>query len=247
MATTWSHSEGGTTTWGLTTGDTPGNITAIDATFTGDVSVGDDITITDLLSVKDINASGSATIDGSLTAGGGYVAGTGSGVTLTSAGAVSMNNTLTVASNAIIDSLTVGGGYPSTGVTISNTGNLQVAGLLTVDGNIKTGGHITALSVQPEGADKPKLDLEENDNIRLKLTVSSVEKNIMKVSSTGEMKLTNTSGIQKFLVKGDGSVKFTGMTTVARDAIDTAGEGEAGDIVYDTDTKNFYFNDGIYP
>ena len=209
--------------------DIAGTLSVSDASLVGNLTVGDDLTVTDLIS------GNSMEIVGNIKAGGGYVAGSGSGVTLTSTGAVSMNSTLTVESNAIIDSLTVGGGYGEDGVTVSSGGNLQVAGLLTVDGNIKTGGHIKALSVQPEGADKPKLDLEENDNIRLKLTVSSVEKNIMKVTGDGEMKVTNTSGVQKFLVRDDGRVKLTGMTTSTRTNI----TGEAGDMVYDTDLDAF--------
>src|SRR6185503_13468782 len=49
---------------------------------------------------------------------------------------------------ARVDSLQVGGGYGSTGVTISNTGNVQANGTLTVDststltGNVTTAGDI---------------------------------------------------------------------------------------------------------
>ena len=62
----------------------------------------------------------------------------------------------------------------------------------------------------------------------------------MKVSSGGEMKITNTSGVQKFLVRDDGRVKLTGMTTSTREGI----TGEAGDMVYDTELKAFFINDG---
>ena len=206
--------------------DIAGTLSVSDASLVGNLTVGDDLTVTDLIS------GNSMEIVGNIKAGGGYVAGSGSGVTLTSTGAVSMNSTLTVESNAIIDSLTVGGGYGEDGVTVSSGGNLQVAGLLTVDGNIKTGGHIKALSVQPDGNNKPKLDLESTDNISLKLNDTV---NIMKVTGDGEMKVTNTSGVQKFLVGDDGRVKLTGMTTSTRTNI----TGEAGDMVYDTDLDAF--------
>ena len=206
--------------------DIAGTLSVSDASLVGNLTVGEDLTVTDLIS------GNSMEIVGNIKAGGGYVAGSGSGVTLTSTGAVSMNSTLTVESNAIIDSLTVGGGYGEDGVTVSSGGNLQVAGLLTVDGNIKTGGHIKALSVQPDGNNKPKLDLESTDNISLKLNDTV---NIMKVTGDGEMKVTNTSGVQKFLVRDDGRVKLTGMTTSTRTNI----TGEAGDMVYDTDLDAF--------
>ena len=159
------------------------------------------------------------------------------GKTLEVAGTLDMDGTLDVDGDFTADSITIGGGYPSTGVTISNTGNIQAAGVMTVDGNIKSGGIVQATSITPDGNNKPKLDLTSDTNISLKLNDTV---NIMNVSSLGEMKITNTSGVQKFLVRDDGRVKLTGMTTSTRTGI----AGEAGDMVYDTELKAFFINDG---
>ena len=57
-----------------------------------------------------------------------------SGGTMTLVRPVSATSTLAVTGNATAASADIGGGYGSTGVTISTTGNIQANGTLTVDG-----------------------------------------------------------------------------------------------------------------
>ena len=62
-------------------------------------------------------------------------------LSLPNATAINANNALLT-----IDSLQAGGGYGSTGVSISNTGNIQANGTLTIDGASVFGGTINANS-----------------------------------------------------------------------------------------------------
>jgi hypothetical protein len=66
-----------------------------------------------------------------LYVGGGYGS---TGVTISSAGAISANSTLTVdSSSTLTGQVTIGGGYGSTGTTITGAGNISTNGTLQVD------------------------------------------------------------------------------------------------------------------
>ena len=121
--------------------DTTGNITTA-----GDLAVnGSDITTTSTgtatvfnTSATTLNIGGASTTYtlGATTATGNI---RGTTINFPNATAINANNALLT-----IDSLQVGGGYGSTGVSISNTGNIQANGTLTIDGASVLTGNVTA-------------------------------------------------------------------------------------------------------
>ena len=94
-----------------------------------------------------------------------------------------------------IDSLQVGGGYGSTGVSISNTGNIQANGTLTIDGASVLTGNVTA------GAD---LAVNGGD-----ITTTSTTANLFNTTAT----TLNIGGAATTISLGAGS----GTTTVNND------------------------------
>jgi hypothetical protein len=118
-----------------------------DVTTAGDVTVnGGDVATTQTTfnlfnsTVTTLNVAGAATTV-NLGATTGVTTINNATVTLANATAFNALSALTK-----IDSLEVGGGYASTGVTISNAGNITAAGTLTVDGTSLFTGDVTATS-----------------------------------------------------------------------------------------------------
>ena len=108
------------------------------------------LTATTISGSGNLQAGGTATVAGLVTAQ--------SGVTVTgaalNASAVAVSaSALSVTNNAAVGSLDVGGGYGSSGVTVSSLGNIQANGALTVDGastltgQVTLGGNVVASNV----------------------------------------------------------------------------------------------------
>ncbi len=108
------------------------------------------LTATSISGSGNLQAGGTATVAGLVTAQ--------SGVTVTgaalNASAVAVSaSALSVTNNAAVGSLDVGGGYGSSGVTVSSAGEIQANGALTVDGastltgQVTLGGNVVASNV----------------------------------------------------------------------------------------------------
>ena len=90
-----------------------------------------------------LGASGAVTVAGDLTVNGNIVADTDEAKSIFAA---VTSNTITIGaggSTVAADTLSVGGGYGSTGATISSAGNIQANGNLTVDGISTLTGNVT--------------------------------------------------------------------------------------------------------
>jgi hypothetical protein len=115
--------------------------------------------------VKIITTGGDIEITpfGSALISGGYGS---SGVTISNAGALSMNGALVVDGQA-----TFGGGYGSTGVTIATTGNISTNGSVVADGTISVAGGYgsSGASVDASG------NLSMNGSLIIDGTMSKVE------------------------------------------------------------------------
>lgn len=75
-----------------------------------------------------------------------------SGGTMTLSRPVSCSSTLAVTGNSTLASADIGGGYGSTGVTVSSAGNIQANGTLTVDGATTLTGAQTLTGTTTHGA-----------------------------------------------------------------------------------------------
>ena len=132
--------------------------------------------------LKENNSDSAFLVDG--TNGNTTIAGT-----CSSTGNMSTGGTLTVTSSA-----TFGGGYGSTGVTISNAGNISANGNITVDGNLTVSGITTIGS-------------DNTDTVAINATVST---NVVP-SATG--KNLGSSGTPWSTVYGN---SFSGTATTAK-------------------------------
>jgi hypothetical protein len=138
---------GTTTATGASTGDltvTKGGIESATINTTGtatlnDATVGGGYGSTGVT----ISAAGVIQANGAITSDGAVTGGSLTDGTLTaSSGALTGVTTITTSSTAALNDATVGGGYGSTGVTISAAGVIQANGAITSDGAI-TGGSLT--------------------------------------------------------------------------------------------------------
>tara|TARA_B100001939_G_scaffold329369_1_gene325533 strand:+ start:3415 stop:4365 length:951 start_codon:yes stop_codon:yes gene_type:complete len=140
-----------TTTLKIPSGKTleiAGTLNSVNATLTGDLTVGDDLTVTDLISGASMNLTGNMTSD-SATIGGGYGS---TGITMTSAGNIQTDGfvyavgNITTTGRVMADIANIGGGYGDTGCTIGTDGSINSNGSLTIDNRITVGGGYTGSS-----------------------------------------------------------------------------------------------------
>lgn len=214
-----------------------GTLNSVNATLTGDLSVGDDLNVTDLI--------------------------TGNSMTITThIGSA----TLTTSGMTTADSLRIGGGYGSTGLTVANTGNLETNGAITSDGRIscsevRVGGGYTGSASSPTGLNidsngridtdeiivcsavkttsgvvsssannSPKVKLDSATQVSLTVDDSGSDKEILKVKEDGEATFKNKGGDTKFTVKSDGRIGFKGKTTTELNGISAS----VGDMAFDS-------------
>jgi|21_taG_2_1085346.scaffolds.fasta_scaffold05495_2 hypothetical protein len=233
-----------TTTLKIPSGKTleiAGTLNSVNATLTGDLSVGDDLNVTDLI--------------------------TGNSMTITThIGSA----TLTTSGMTTADSLRIGGGYGDTGLTVANTGALETNADIKVDGKMLVGtqfniggnngtgytGSVTSptgLTIESTGRintdeiivcqavkttsgvvsssanNSPKVKLDTATEVALTVDDSGTDKKILKVKEDGEATFKNKSGDTKFTVKNDGRLGFKQKTTTELNAISAS----AGDMAFD--------------
>ena len=219
-----------------------GTLSSINATLTGDLTVGDDLTVTDLISGASMTLTGNMTSD-SATIGGGYSGG-GSGTTITSAGNIQTNgfiystsyiqttNNLTVGgTSTLTGEVQIGGGHGSTGVTITTTGNINMDGNISCNELKTTSGSILSGSGTP-----PKVKLDDDTKVKLTVTKSGADKEILTVEKTGTATFKDEDGDTKFTVKNDGRVSLKAVTTSERNSI----TGSVGELLADSQTKDIF-------
>jgi len=238
-----------TTTLKIPTGKTleiAGTLNSVNATLTGDLTVGDDLTVSDLIS--------------------------GSAMTLTgSVSALNANITNTTTTNNLIatSNIECGGGYGSTGIRIRDNGNVETNGNIVADGKIFAGTQFniggggsgftgsssspTGLTIDEHGRidtdeiivcsavkttsgqisssanNSPKVKLDTATQIALTVDDSGTDKEILKMKEDGEATFKNKAGDTKFTVKNDGRLGLKPKTTTELNAISAS----AGDLAFD--------------
>ena len=205
-----------------------GTLSSINATLTGDLSVGDDLTVTDLISGASMVLTGEMRSDNA-TIGGGYGIG-GSGATITSAGNIQANGLLAVdGTSTLAGTVQIGGGYSTggSGATITSAGHIEANGSLVVDGTVtcqqikSASGSITSGS-----STTPKVKLDDDTKVKLTVTKSGADKEILTVDKTGKATFKDEDGDTKLEIKDDGRLKFKTLTTTQRDALSSPAVGE---------------------
>jgi filamentous hemagglutinin len=98
------------------------------------------LTATTISGSGNLQAGGTATVAGLVTAQNGVTV---TGAALNASAVAVSASALSVTNNAAVGSLDVGGGYGSTGVTVSSAGDIQANGALTVDGASTLTGQVT--------------------------------------------------------------------------------------------------------
>jgi len=195
-------------------------------------------------------------IDGTFTAtaldiGGGHG---GSGVTLTTLGAVSCDSTLTCDDDAVIaqtvhcNELKVGGGYGDDGLTIDSDGDITMDGNGTVFGDWKVQGTVIAdngkMKKAASGAGKAGITVFEPNEISLTVEKESVDVELLKIDNNGVLIIKDDLGDSKFSLdtngglalksgfeaKSTGPIKLKSKTTTELNAI----TGTAGELAYNS-------------
>jgi len=232
-----------TTTLKIPSGKTleiAGTLNSINATLTGDLTVGDDLTVTDLISGSSMNITNTTTTN--------YL---------------------------VVNDISLGGGYGSTGARFETNGNINTNGNISSDGNITATGKInagtqfniggggsgytgsasspTGLTIDVSGRidtdeiivcsavkttsgqiassanNSPKVKLDDATKVSLTVDDSGTDKEILKMKEDGEATFKNKAGDTKFTVKNDGRLGLKPKTTTELNAITAS----AGDLAFD--------------
>ena len=195
-----------------------GTLSVSDASLVGSLKVGDDLDVTDLISGASMTLTGSMTSN-SATIGGGFGS---TGTTITSAGNIQTNGLLAVdGTSTLAGEVQIGGGHGSTGVTITTTGNINMDGNLSCDQLKTTSGSILSGSGTP-----PKVKLDDDTKVKLTVTKSGADAEILTVEKTGTATFKDEDGDTKFTVKDDGRLKLKTLTTSQRNALSSPVVGE---------------------
>ena len=211
-----------TTTLKIPSGKTleiAGTLNSVNATLTGDLSVGDDLTVTDLISGASMVLTGSMTSDSAVIAGGSG----NTGCTIGTDGSVLSD------SRVACDNLVVGGGHGNTGLSIATNGRIDTDGIIVCEA-IKT----TQGTISSSASNSPKVKLDTATKVALTVDDSGTDKEILKVEEDGEATFKSKAGDTKFIVKDTGVLKYKAKTTAELTAIKDAGNAVAGDIAYDS-------------
>ena len=161
--------------------------------------------------------------------------------------------TLDVAGDTTVESIEIGGGYGSTGVTINNSGDILMNGNGTVVGNWKVQGTVIAdngkMKKAASGGGKTGITIADDNVIALTVEKESVDVELLKIDNNGVLIIKDDLGDSKFSIdtngglalksgfeaKSTGTVKFKSHTTSELNAI----TGTAGEIAYDSQTGKF--------
>ena len=211
-----------TTTLKIPTGKTleiAGTLNSVNATLTGDLSVGDDLTVTDLISGASMELTGSMTSDTAVIGGGSG----NTGCTIATDGSVLSD------SRVACDNLVVGGGHGNTGLSISTNGRIDTDGIIVCEAVKTTQGVLSS-----SASNSPKVKLDTATKVALTVDDSGTDKEILKVEEDGEATIKDKAGDTKFVVKDTGVLKYKSKTTAELTAIKNAGNAVAGDIAYDS-------------
>ena len=211
-----------TTTLKIPSGKTleiAGTLNSVNATLTGDLSVGDDLTVTDLISGASMVLTGSMTSDTAVIGGGSG----NTGCTIGTDGSVLSD------SRVACDNLVVGGGHGNTGLSISTNGRIDTDGIIVCEAVKTTQGVLSS-----SASNSPKVKLDTATKVALTVDDSGTDKEILKVEEDGEATIKDKAGDTKFVVKDTGVLKYKAKTTAELTAIKNAGNAVAGDIAYDS-------------
>jgi len=199
-----------------------GTLNSVDATLTGNLTVGDDLTVTDLISGASMNLTGNMTSD-SATIGGGYGS---TGTTVSSAGNIQTDGfvyavgNITTTGRVMADIANIGGGYGDTGCTIGTDGSINSNGSLTIDNRITVGGGYTGSSSGNTGITIEASGAINTDEViicqAVKTTGGTISSSAndspkVKLDTATEIKFTvDDSGTDKEIlkVKNDGEATF---------------------------------------
>ncbi len=116
---------------------------------------------------------------------------------------------------AVVNSMTVAGGYGSTGVTVSSAGNLQMNGDLTVDGGVSIGGGYSdggsGLSVSSAGAlqfNGAMTAGSDGEGADLSVHGGAANEKMMYDASENTLFIQNSSGATIVTLGGDASSEY---------------------------------------
>ncbi len=223
-----------------------GTLNSVNATLTGDLTVGDDLTVSDLISGSAMTLTGSV-----------------------SALNANITNTTTTANLVATTNIECGGGYGSTGTRINSTGDIHTDGTIVAGGKIYAGTQFniggggsgytgsvsspTGLTIDVNGridtdeiivcadiktvsgqisssaSNSPKVKLDDATKVSLTVDDSGTDKEILKMKEDGEATFKNKAGDTKFTVKNDGRLGLKPKTTTELNAISAS----AGDLAFD--------------
>ena len=219
-----------------------GTLNSVNATLTGDLSVGDDLTVTDLISGNSmaitthissatLTTTGMTTAD-SLRVGGGYGD---TGLTVANTGVLETNADIKVDGKMFVGTqFNIGGnngtGYTGsvsspTGLTIESTGRINTDEIIVCQA-VKTTSGVVSSSAN----NSPKVKLDTATQVSLTVDSSGTDKEILKVKNDGEATFKDTSNDTKFTVKNDGRIGFKGKTTTELNGISAS----VGDMAFDS-------------
>ena len=198
-----------------------GTLNSVNATLTGDLSVGDDLTVTDLISGASMVLTGSMTSD-SAVIGGGFGS---TGLTISNTGVVQTNGGISSDGRISCDNLVIGGGHGNNGLSIDANGRIDTDEIIVAQAVKTTTGVLSS-----SASNSPKLKLDTATQVSLTVVSGSTDKEILKVKNDGETTIKDTSEDIKFTVKNDGRVGFKGKTTSQLNAISAS----TGDMAFDS-------------
>jgi len=227
-----------TTTLKIPTGKTleiAGTLNSVNATLTGDLTVGDDLTVTDLISGSNMNITNTVTTTNliastNIECGGGYG---NTGTRINTSGDIHTDGTIVAGGKINAGTqFNIGGGGSGytgsvsspTGLTINEHGRIDTDEIIVCSA-IKTSSGQIASSAN----NSPKVKLDDATKVSLTVDDSGTDKEILKMKEDGEATFKNKAGDTKFTVKNDGRLGLKPKTTTELNAISAS----AGDLAFD--------------
>ena len=200
-----------------------GTFNSVNATLTGDLTVGDDLTVTDLISGASGEFTGRVSANDMRIGGGSGDSGT----TIDASGNVLTDSRVTC------NDMHIGGGFVTSGsgsgLSISQDGRIDTNEIIVCEAIKTTQGVLSS-----SASNSPKVKLDNATKVTLTVDDSGTDKEILKVEDDGEATIKDKAGDTKFVVKDTGVLKYKAKTTAELTAIKNAGNAAAGDIAYDS-------------
>ena len=182
--------------------------------------------------------------------------GAGSGTATINNATVNFANATSFTANSALasfDSLQVGGGYGSTGVSISNTGNIQANGTLTIDGASVLTGNVTAgadLAVNGGDITTSQTTFNLLDTTATTLNIGGASTTISLGAGSGTTTVNNNLAVSGTLTStglitaNGGATVSTGQTFTAN-GISTFSPDSTNDVTINTDADSFLSITGL--